>query len=108
MRTVKVGYKDRRSLAGRNYNPGPLTEIDVGVQRLVLLVPANKVELLRQPAMNEPMPENHDLEPKDGDNTADYAPEVLAEEGDLEDNTANVPRKRSQRLNNKTKKVKRS
>ena len=51
VRTVKVGYKDRRGLAGKNYNPGPLTEIEVGVERLVLLVPANEAERLREPAM---------------------------------------------------------
>ena len=50
---------ERRSLAGKKYKPEPLTEIEVGVQRLVLLVPTNEVERLRpvaleEPAMNEP------------------------------------------------------
>ena len=102
VRTGKVGYKDRRRVAGKNYKPGSLTEIEVGVQHLVLLVPANEAELMKESAMDEPAPENHDLEPKDGE---DYAPEVPAEEGDLEDDTTNVPRRRSQRFNNKTKKV---
>ena len=108
VRTGKVGYKDRRRVAGKNYKPGSLTEIEVGVQHLVLLVPSNEAELLKEPAVDETAPENHNLEPKDGQDTTDYAPEVPAEESDLEDDTTNVLRRRSQRLNNKTKKVKRS
>ena len=58
VRTVKVGYTERLSLAGKKYNPGPLTDIEVGVQQLVLRVPTNEVELIREPAMNEPTSAN--------------------------------------------------
>ena len=50
-RKVKVGYKECR--AGEKYKSKPLTEIKIDVQRLVLLVPANKMELLRGPAEKE-------------------------------------------------------
>ena len=33
VRTVKVGYKERSSLTDKEYDPGPLTEIEVCVQR---------------------------------------------------------------------------
>ena len=45
---------ERRSLAGKKYKPEPLTEIEVGIQRLVLLVPTNEVERLRPVALEEP------------------------------------------------------
>ena len=50
MRTVKVGYKDGHSLAARKNEPTPQKEIVVDVQRLVLLVSTDKVELLMMSA----------------------------------------------------------
>ena len=47
---VKVGYKEEHSLAGKKNEPMPRKEIVGGVQRLVLLVPTDKVELLRMSA----------------------------------------------------------
>ena len=47
MRTVKVGYKEARSLAGRKNEPTPRKEIVVGVRRLALLMPTDRVKLLR-------------------------------------------------------------
>ena len=44
-RKIKVGYKERR--AGRKYEPRPLTEVKINIQRLALLVPTNKMEQLR-------------------------------------------------------------
>ena len=74
----------------------------------MLLVPTNEVELLREPAVNEPTSANHDLELKDGEDTAGCALEMLAEEADLKDDTTNMPRRRSQRLKTRTKEVKSS
>ena len=45
MQTVKVGYKEGHGLAGRKKESTLRKEIIAGVQRLVLLVPTNKVEL---------------------------------------------------------------
>ena len=108
MRTVKVGNKERCSLVGKKYNPGPLTGIEVRVQRLVLLVPTNEAKLLMEPDVNEPTSANHNLEPKDEEDTADYALEALAGDADLKDDSSNVPRRRSRRLKKETKKVKSS
>ena len=46
-RTVKVGYEEGHSLAGRKNKPTPRKEIIISMQVLVLLVPNDKVELLR-------------------------------------------------------------
>ena len=46
MRTVKVSYEEDLRLAGGMYELGPRKEIVVSMQRLVLLVPNDKVELL--------------------------------------------------------------
>ena len=46
-RTVKVGYEEGHGLSSRKNESTPWKEIGGGVQRLVLLVPADKVELLR-------------------------------------------------------------
>ena len=46
-RTVKVGYKESRSLAGRKNEATPRKEIVVSMVRLVLLVTGDKVELMR-------------------------------------------------------------
>ena len=46
-RKIKVGYKERR--AGRKYEHRPLTEVEIDMQRLALLVPTNKMEQLREP-----------------------------------------------------------
>ena len=40
-RNIKVGYEERQ--AGRKYEPGPLTEIEIDTQRLALLVATNKM-----------------------------------------------------------------
>ena len=48
-RKVKVGYRERR--AGKKHKP--LTEIEIDVQRLVLLVPTNKTELPREAAADD-------------------------------------------------------
>ena len=42
---IKVGYRECR--AGEKYKPRPLTEIEVNIQQLALLVPANRKELLK-------------------------------------------------------------
>ena len=44
---VKVGCEEGHSLSSRKNEPTPSKEIVVGVLRLVLLMPTNKVELLR-------------------------------------------------------------
>ena len=46
-RTVRVGYEEGHSLAGRKNEGTPQKEIVVSVQRLVLLVPTDKMELPR-------------------------------------------------------------
>ena len=50
MRTVKEGYEEDCSLAGRKNKSTPRKEIVVGVQRLELLMPTDKVDLLRMSA----------------------------------------------------------
>ena len=58
VRKAKVGYKER--LAGKKYKSKPLTEIEIDVQRLVLLVPTNEVERLREPDEKESVKEEID------------------------------------------------
>ena len=49
---IKIGYRECR--VGEKYKPGPLTETEVGVQQLALLVPTNKKELLRGRVEKDP------------------------------------------------------
>ena len=44
---VRVGYEEGHGLSSRKNEPTPRKEIVIGVQRLALLVPTGKVELLR-------------------------------------------------------------
>ena len=50
-RKIKVSYKERR--ADRKYEPRPLTEVEIDVQRLAFLVPTNKMELRREVAADD-------------------------------------------------------
>ena len=94
MRTVRVGYKEGRSLADRRYEPGPWTENDVDVHRLVLLVPTSKVELLR-------MSFNYGFELPGAS-----CPELPSDIAEQDDDAADVLPRRSPRLPETAMKVK--
>ena len=80
MRTVKVDYEEDRGPTGREYEPGPRTEIDVSVQRLALLVPTNEVEPLSEPDEKESVTEDVTTDDVSSQDRRDSAKEAGLEE----------------------------
>ena len=92
---IKVGYEERR--AGRKYEPGPLTEVEIDRQRLALLVPTNKMEQVREPGeLLKDDATGHDLKESFGkagleeiEGVKDEAPDELIKDVAADNTTGN-------------------